>query len=124
MSNKICLTLNSRSLNLPNSITNVAKCSMIGCILFPKKEISINKSVIAVCSDLIFSKNSVPLLDLVILENDRVVKKVPVNPPTHAVITSEIKTINIKIFDWETLEDISHKFEDKCYIELFLSKHD
>ena len=46
------------------------------------------------------------------------------NPPTHAVITSEIKTINIKIFDWETLEDISHKFEDKCYIELLLSKHD
>ena len=30
------------------------------------------------------------------------------------------KTINIKIFDWETLEDISHKFEDKCYIELLL----
>lgn len=35
MSSETYLTVNNRSLNLQYPITNVTKCCMIGCVLFP-----------------------------------------------------------------------------------------
>ena len=114
------ITLNNRFVNFPTLLKNVEACSMTGCTLF-RKEKNINQKVFAVCCDLILSKDVIPVLGIVISENNTI-HKASIHPSTFPLITSNIKTIEIKIYDWETLEDVSDKFEERCHIDLIFTK--
>ena len=118
------VTLNNRHVNLnsPLPVNTNWKCSMIGCIL-NKKEKDENEKVFAVCCDFIISKDVVPLLGLVIDES-KTIRRSTINPAAYRVTRSNIKSFDIRIINWETLEDISDKFEEKCQISLSFVQDD
>ena len=118
------VTLNNRHVNFINPLpvdTNW-KCSMIACTL-NKKEKDESEKVFAVCCDFIISKDAVPLLGLVI-DDSQSIHRSTINPAAYRVTRSNIKSFDIKIINWETLEDISDKFEENCQIDLSFVKDD
>jgi len=128
--NNIILSLskfkNFTTLSDPLPVDTTWKCSLIGCVLH-RKESSIKEDVYAICCNFISNERvdtPIPLLALVVYNRStNSFHHLYENSPSYSITRSNLQLLEFRVFDWDTLTDVSDTISESCQIELLFTKN-